>query len=84
MAQYMILIYDDEVSWAGAAPGAMEEIVAEHTAFKNSYQEHLVDGHGLHPTTTATSVRTDSIPPWSFSSPTELSPKPKRPSASTT
>ena len=60
MAQYMILIYDDEVSWAGAAPGAMEEIVAEHTAFKNSYQEHLVDGHGLHPTTTATCVRTDS------------------------
>lgn len=60
MAQYMILIYEDEAQYATATPEVMGEIMQEHTDFAAQVEERgakLLGGEALQPTGTATSVR---------------------------
>jgi hypothetical protein len=60
MAQYLILIYEDEAGYASASPEVFTEIMAEHNAFTAQVEQHgakIVGGEALQPTTTATSVR---------------------------
>ncbi len=60
MAQYAILIYEDEASWAGAGQEAFTQALKEHTAFGENNASVLRGGNALRPTDTATSVRKDS------------------------
>ena len=57
MAQYLILIYGDETSWAKAAPEVSDEVMKEHIAFGDKHAAVLRGGNALHPTGAATSVR---------------------------
>jgi hypothetical protein len=60
MAQYLILIYEDEASWAKASPEGFELVAKEHAEFSEKNGQALRGGNALHPTTTATSIRKDS------------------------
>ena len=60
MAQYAILIYEDEASSAGAGQEAFNQALKEHTAFGENNASVLRGGNALRPTDTATSVRKDS------------------------
>ena len=63
MAQYMILIYEDEAQYATATPHVMGEILQEHKDFAVQVEERgakLLGGEALQPTGTATSVRRGS------------------------
>ena len=63
MAQYMILIYEDEAQYATATPQVMGEILQEHKDFAVQVEERgakLLGGEALQPTGTATSVRRGS------------------------
>ncbi|PZS23669.1 MAG: hypothetical protein DLM60_02105 [Pseudonocardiales bacterium] len=60
MAEYLVLIYEDEAGWAEAGPDTWERVITEHRAFGERNGAVLRGGHGLHPTETATFVRTDN------------------------
>jgi hypothetical protein len=60
MAQYLILIYEDEAGYATAAPEVFGEVIAEHDRFAAGVEglgAKVLGGSALEPTTTATSVR---------------------------
>ena len=64
MAQYMILIYEDEAQYATATPELFGDIMREHTEFAAQVEQHgvkLVGGEALQPTGTATSVRGSEV-----------------------
>ncbi len=63
MSQYMILIYEDEASYATATPEVMGEVMEAHNRFAAGVEQHgakLLGGEALQPTGTATSVRAGS------------------------
>jgi hypothetical protein len=60
MAQYAILIYEDEASWADAGQEMSDRTSKEHAAFAEKYAGALRGGSALQRTGTATSVRKDS------------------------
>ena len=63
MAQYMILIYEDEASYASASPGVLGEVMQAHNDFTAQVETRgakLLSGEALQPTGTATSVRAGS------------------------
>jgi hypothetical protein len=60
MSQYLILIYEDEQSWATADADTSAASMAEHEAFGNKNGAALRGGAYLHPTNTATSLRRGS------------------------
>ncbi len=60
MSQYMILIYEDEASYATATPEVMAEVMAAHDRFSAGVADlgaKLLGGEALQNTSTATSVR---------------------------
>jgi hypothetical protein len=60
MAQYMILIYEDEAGYASASPDVLNEVMQAHNEFSAQVEQHggkLLGGEALQPTGTATSVR---------------------------
>ncbi len=60
MSQYMILIYEDEASYATATPEVMGEVMAAHEAFAAGVEQQgakLLGGEALQDTSTATTVR---------------------------
>jgi hypothetical protein len=59
MAQYAILIYEDEASLADAGQKAFDRTLKEHAAFAEEFAGALRGGSWLQPTGTATSVRED-------------------------
>ena len=59
MAQYAILIYEDEASLADAGQETFDRTLKEHAAFAEEYAGALRGGSWLQPTGTATSVRED-------------------------
>jgi hypothetical protein len=64
MSQYVILIYEDEASYATASPEVMGEIMAAHDRFSagvESLGAKLVGGEALHNTGTATSIRGSDV-----------------------
>ncbi|MGH3765891.1 MAG: YciI family protein [Pseudonocardiaceae bacterium] len=60
MAQYLVLIYEDEASWAVADPQVVAQILQDHGAFGERNGAAIAGGNALHPTGTATSIRKDS------------------------
>ncbi|MBP0448991.1 MULTISPECIES: YciI family protein [unclassified Kitasatospora] len=59
MAQYLILIYGDEASWAAAPQETLAEAHEDHRAFQERNRTAVLGGNALHFTETATSVRKD-------------------------
>ena len=60
MAQYMILIYEDETQYATATPEVLGEVYQAHIDFSAQVEERgakLLGGEALESTATATSVR---------------------------
>jgi hypothetical protein len=59
MAQYLVLIYEDEAAYATATPELWAEVGVAHTGFAEANKAAMLGGNALQPTTTATSIRTD-------------------------
>ena len=60
MAQYLILIYEDEAQYAVATPEVWQEVIDAHAAFATEVEKlgaKLEGGNALQPTATATSIR---------------------------
>ena len=60
MAQYLILIYEDESQYATASPQVLDEIMQAHNEFAAQVETHgakLLGGNALQSTGTATSIR---------------------------
>ena len=60
MSQYVVLIYEDEQSWASGGQEAYDQAMKEHMKFGEDNQAALKGGSALQPTSTATSIRRDS------------------------
>lgn len=60
MAEYLILLYEDEASWANADEQTAKRIYEEHVAFSGKHSSALRGGNALHATDTATSIRKDA------------------------
>lgn len=64
MAQYLILIYENEAEYAAATPELLESVMQAHGRFAEQVPElggKLLGGNALQPTSTATTVRTDIV-----------------------
>ena len=64
MSQYMILIYEDEASYATATPQVMGEIMEAHNQFAGGVESlgaKLLGGEALQNTSTATTVRGSDV-----------------------
>ncbi|WP_328308691.1 YciI family protein [Actinomycetospora sp. NBC_00405] len=57
MGQYLILLYEDEASWAAVGENEAGAILAAHRRFGAAHGDVLRGGGWLHPTATATTVR---------------------------
>jgi hypothetical protein len=57
MAQYLVLIYENEAEWAAAGEETLKRTLEEHRAFGARNAHALRGGHALHGTDTATSIR---------------------------
>jgi len=60
MAEYLILIYEDESRWDDPDPQTAAQIMDGHRVFAERNGSALRGGNALQPTGTATSLRTDS------------------------
>lgn len=60
MAEYLILLYDDEAAWADAGEPEASRIMEEHNKFASNNAASMRGGNALQSTTTATSVRRDN------------------------
>lgn len=57
MAEYLILIYEDESAWENPDPDTFAEIMSDHQSFGERNAGALRGGNALQPTSTATSLR---------------------------
>ncbi|HEX3792181.1 MAG TPA: YciI family protein [Pseudonocardiaceae bacterium] len=57
MAQYLVLIYDNEDSWSTASQEAVQQMHKEYMDFGERNAKVVAGGNALHPTNTATSIR---------------------------
>jgi len=60
MAQYAVLIYEDEKGWSEGDPTVIEEGMKAHNQFAVDAGEKLRGGQALQPTSTATTIHKDS------------------------
>ncbi len=64
MAQYVVLIYENESDYANATPEVYGQIMDEHNRFAEEYATHggkPLTGNALQGTDTATSIRGDVV-----------------------
>jgi hypothetical protein len=64
MAEYMILIFEDESSYATATPDVLQQVMEAHNRFAEQVAEtggKVVEGRALQPTPTATTIRGDVV-----------------------
>ncbi len=61
MAQYLILIYEDEAAYADPASGAWQKAGEAHGRFAEQVGEKILGGNALQPTQTATTIRGDVV-----------------------
>ena len=64
MSQYLILIYENEASYATADPAVWKQAMEAHGRFSEQVVEHggkILGGEALQPTATATSIRGDVV-----------------------
>jgi hypothetical protein len=56
MAQYLVLIYEDEAAWAAGGPAA-EAVSRAHVEFGQAHGGAVLGGNALQRTDTATTIR---------------------------
>jgi hypothetical protein len=64
MAEYMILIAEDENAYATASPEVLQQVMEAHGRFAEQVPEKggkIVEGRALQPTSTATTIRDDVV-----------------------
>jgi len=64
MAEYLILIYEDEQSYADPSPETWEMAMKAHNRFAEQVPEQggrILGGNALQPSATATSIRGDVV-----------------------
>jgi hypothetical protein len=61
MAQYLILIYENEADYESAGESVLQEVMDAHNRFSEQVGERLLGGNALQPTTTATTIRGDVV-----------------------
>jgi hypothetical protein len=64
MAEYLILIFEDENAYATATPDVLQQVMEAHTRFAEQVPEKggkIVEGRALQPTPTATTIRGDVV-----------------------
>jgi hypothetical protein len=64
MAEYMILICEDESAYAAAAPDVFQQMMEAHTRFAQQVEAKggkIISGNALQPTSTATTIRGDVV-----------------------
>ena len=64
MAEYLILICEDENAYATASPDVFQQVMDAHNRFAQQVEQaagQIVSGRALQPTTTATSIRGDVV-----------------------
>ncbi len=64
MAQYVILIYENEAEYANATPEVFNEVMEAHNRFAHQVAElggKLEGGQALQATNTATTIRSDVV-----------------------
>jgi len=61
MAQYLILIYENENAYADPSSEAWQKAGEEHGRFAQQLGERMVAGNALQPTGTATTIRGDVV-----------------------
>ena len=59
MAQYAVLIYEDEKGWSEGDPAVIEEGMKAHNQFAVEAGAKLRGGQALQPTSTATTIHKD-------------------------
>jgi hypothetical protein len=59
MAQYLVLIYSNEASWATTDDDFSKKVTDGHNKFGEKHGASLRGGNALEPAMTATSIRTD-------------------------
>jgi len=57
MSEYLVLVYEDESSWASATPEMAGKMMADHEVFGGNNHAALRGGNALQPTMSATSLR---------------------------
>jgi hypothetical protein len=57
MSQYLVLIYEDESSYAEGGAEVWAAVGAEHATFGEANEKAILGGNALQPTGTATSIR---------------------------
>jgi hypothetical protein len=60
MAEYLILIYEDEESWAKADEETSNRVMTGHMEFGEKNAAAMRGGNALQPTSTATVIRKDA------------------------
>jgi hypothetical protein len=64
MAEYMILIFEDESAYATATPDVLQQVMEAHNRFAEQVPQRggkIVEGRALQPTSTATTIRGDVV-----------------------
>ena len=61
MAQYLILIYENEADYESADQSVFQEVMDAHNRFAEQVGEKLLGGNALQPTQTATTIRGDVV-----------------------
>jgi hypothetical protein len=64
MAEYVILIYENEAGYASGDPAVWQQAMEGHTRFASQIGEKggkMTGGSALQPTTTATTIRSDVV-----------------------
>ncbi len=64
MAQYVVLIYENESDYANASPEVFSQVMDAHNRFAAEYASHggkPLEGQALQVTATATSIRGDVV-----------------------
>jgi hypothetical protein len=61
MAEYAILIYEDETEWARAAPEWIQQVAKEHQQFAQENGASLRGGSQLQPAMTAKTVHSGTV-----------------------
>ena len=60
MAEYLVLIYEDEAGYANGGQAVWDQAMKEHGAFAEANGTKLRGGNALQPTSSATTIRKDS------------------------
>ena len=64
MAQYVLMLTEDDSGYENQDPAVFGEIMAAHDAFSQKWGDKVLGGKALQPGSTATSVRADGAGSW--------------------